>query len=69
MGTGIEINVDGGKLKGKKKHRIRERTKQESEPNLDLTEILELPDRHFTFTTIHMLRRNRKSKQHLRADG
>lgn len=34
-----------------------------------MTQILELPGRDFTFTTICMLRKNGKSRQHLRADG
>lgn len=33
-------------------------TKQESEPNLDTTRVLELPDRGFKITTIHMLTEN-----------
>lgn len=53
-GIGNDIHVDGAMLKGKKKHRIGTQTKQEPEPNLDITHILELPDSDFKIAVLYI---------------
>lgn len=45
-----------------------EETKQSLEPELDMTQILELSDRSFKITMINMLRAVKESRQHAKTE-